>query len=163
MQITILFKKCNQSENRPLIVLDEDQDSLIENNLFAYCLNDPIDFIDSDGRMATATRRMVKWGALGLGALVVLGLFLPEIASTVLLASVAGAALGCGVYLIYNGVKTARYNPDPYARPGQKKQNRELKNKNRSKQGYKPRNNKRDGKPAKPKKHTPSRKGHKKY
>ena len=55
------------------------------------------------------------------------------------------------------------YNPNPYSRPGEKKQNRENRNKSRTKDGWQPRNNRRDGKPAKQKSHTPSKKGHKKY
>ena len=47
------------------------------------------------------------------------------------------------------------YNPDPYKRPGQKKQGRENKNKSRNGKNWNPRNNRRDGKPAMPKKHTP--------
>lgn len=45
----------------------------------------------------------------------------------------------------------------------QKKQGREVKNKARKKDNYTPRNNRRDKKPAKPKTHHPSRKGHAKY
>ena len=61
-------------------------------------------------------------------------------------------------------IKTNKdYDPNPYARPGEKEQNRENRNKSRAKKGWKPRNNRRDGKPAKPKSHTPSKKGHKKY
>ena len=52
---------------------------------------------------------------------------------------------------------------DPYARAGQKKQGRETKVKARQSDKFKSRNNRRDGKPAKPKSHTPSRKGHTKY
>jgi len=33
-------------------VLEIDQDSLIENNLFAYCLNNPVNMIDKDGYIA---------------------------------------------------------------------------------------------------------------
>ena len=55
------------------------------------------------------------------------------------------------------------YDPNPYARPGEKKQNRENRSKSRTKDGWEPRNNRRDGRPAKPKSHTPSKKGHKKY
>ena len=55
------------------------------------------------------------------------------------------------------------YDPNPYRRAGEKKQNRENRNKSREKDDWQPRNNKRDGKPAKPKSHTPSKKGHKKY
>lgn len=53
--------------------------------------------------------------------------------------------------------KAITYNPDPFARPNQKKQGRENKNRNRKKENFKPRNNKRNNKPAKPKKHTPGR------
>lgn len=56
----------------------------------------------------------------------------------------------------------SKYDPDPYARPNQKKQNRETKNKNRKKDNFQPRNNRRDGKPAPPKHHTPGR-DHRKY
>ena len=55
------------------------------------------------------------------------------------------------------------YDPNPYKRPGEKKQNRENRSKSRQKGNWEPRNNRRDGKPAKPKSHTPSKKGHKKY
>ncbi len=58
---------------------------------------------------------------------------------------------------------TEKYDPNPYRRPGEKKQNRENRNKAREHLGWEPRNNRRDGKPAKVPKHTPSRKGHKKY
>ena len=57
--------------------------------------------------------------------------------------------------------KKEDYNPDPYKRPGRKKQGRENANKAR-KRNWEPRNNKRDNKPAKPKKHTPG-KEHRKY
>ncbi len=55
-----------------------------------------------------------------------------------------------------------KYDPNPYRRPGEKKQNRENQIKSRQKSNWKPRNNKRDGKPAKPKPHSPSKKGHRK-
>lgn len=52
------------------------------------------------------------------------------------------------------------YNPDPYKRPGQKKQGREKKNKSRKKPNWEPRNGTR--RPKKPKSHTPG-KDHRKY
>ncbi|MCL1806599.1 MAG: hypothetical protein FWG31_02735 [Oscillospiraceae bacterium] len=52
------------------------------------------------------------------------------------------------------------YNPDPYARPGQKKQGREKKEKKKENPEWKPRGGKRQVTP--PKKHTPS-KDHQKY
>ena len=30
-------------------VLDEDQNNVLENNLFAYCLNNPVNMVDYDG------------------------------------------------------------------------------------------------------------------
>ena len=49
------------------------------------------------------------------------------------------------------------YDPDPYGRAGQKKQGRENKNKGRKDKNWKPRNNRRDGKPHQLPKHTPAR------
>ena len=36
-------------------VLDEDQNNVLENNLFAYCLNNPVNMVD-DGKMSNAIR-----------------------------------------------------------------------------------------------------------
>ena len=52
------------------------------------------------------------------------------------------------------------YNPDPYARPGQKKQGRERKEKKKGGGDWNPRNNRRNERP--PKHHTPGRE-HQKY
>ena len=57
---------------------------------------------------------------------------------------------------IYNSVKSSS-DPDPYARPGQKKQGRERKSKARKNKKWKSRTT-----PKAPKKHTPGR-GHRKY
>ena len=46
-------------------------------------------------------------------------------------------------------------DPDPYRRPGRKKQGREPSYRARKKDDWEPRNNRRDGKPRKPKSHTP--------
>jgi hypothetical protein len=35
-------------------VLDEDQNNVLENNLFAYCLNNPVNMVDYDGNSAVA-------------------------------------------------------------------------------------------------------------
>ena len=59
---------------------------------------------------------------------------------------------------IYDAVMTASNSDvDPYARPGQKKQGRERKNKARQNKDWKPRST-----PKPPKKHTPGR-GHRKF
>ena len=44
-------------------VLFEDQDNLVEHNLFTYCLNNPINMIDEDGRLAI-TLSVIAVGAL---------------------------------------------------------------------------------------------------
>ena len=40
-------------------VLEEDQGSIVENNLFAYCLNNPVTLMDNDGKMAIADDAVV--------------------------------------------------------------------------------------------------------
>lgn len=35
-------------------VLDEDQNNVLENNLFAYCLNNPVNMVDYDGNSSVA-------------------------------------------------------------------------------------------------------------
>ena len=44
-------------------VLFEDQDNLVEHNLFTYCLNNPVNMIDEDGRFAI-TLSVIAVGAL---------------------------------------------------------------------------------------------------
>ena len=69
------------------------------------------------------------------------------------------------VYVIWEDTVSDAFNsydPDPYKRAGQKKQGRENKSHARKKSGWQPRNNRRDEKPRKPKKHTPGR-GHSHY
>ena len=65
------------------------------------------------------------------------------------------------VTVVYYGVKIYKYSKskhDPYARPGQKKQGRELKNKSRNEKWKQNPNKKQKPLP----KHTPGR-GHRKY
>ena len=112
----------------------------------------------SSGYSATMALRMGTQFALkGLGKSVLLSL-----ASSITPAGwvVIGVVVVGGV--IYAKTKN-KDDVDPYASAGQKKQGREVKSKSRQKSNFNPRNNKRDKKPAKPKKHTPSRKGHTKY
>lgn len=59
-------------------------------------------------------------------------------------------------------VAKEKYDPNPYKRPGQKKQGRKNRNGSRKKPDWEPRNNKRSKTPAEPKKHTPG-KDHRKY
>ena len=49
-------------------VLDEDQNNVLENNLFAYCLNNPVNMVD-DGKMSNAIRSTATLGMLTTGLL----------------------------------------------------------------------------------------------
>ncbi len=80
-------------------ILDEDQDSLIENNLFSYCLNNPINFSDPDGDIAVSSIvGAVVGGATGavLGILLAnkLGLSGWRKGALIAAATIGGAALG---------------------------------------------------------------------
>lgn len=117
-----------------------------------------MNYEDSSGYAATMALRMGTQFALkGLGESALL-----SIASSITPAGwvVIGVVVIGGI--VYAKTKS-KGDVDPYARAGQKKQGREVKSKSRQKSNFNPRNNKRDKKPAKPKKHTPSRKGHTKY
>ncbi len=142
---------------------------LTGNNMFAYCGNNPIFRLDSTGE---------AWQlALAAGGSLLAGFSLKAVATAVATAVVtavstitpvgwavigvtvvATAAVAIGVK-VYDSVKhdSTSSNPDPYARPGQKKQGRERKNKSRKSKDWKPRSN-----PKPPKKHTPGR-DHRKY
>ena len=128
--------------------------------MFVYCLNNPINLKDLDGK--TAESSLLGWttsmwwlaaidGPLPIGDIV--------FATGVLLFAV-GIICSIDTYenagiTYYSTNKTNISDPDPYARPNQKKQGRENKNKNRKKRNFTSRNNRRDGKPAPPKRHTP--------
>ena len=79
-------------------VLDEDQDNVLENNLFAYCLNNPINMVDDDGELASRIIGGIVGGATG----VVLGIILAnrlgltgwKKAALIAAAGIGGAALG---------------------------------------------------------------------
>ena len=117
------------------------ENSILEENLFGYCLSNPTNYIDEDGDsalaiggglVASASGVTVTnwWNPAGWAAAVLVGTLIIALAST---------------------------NPDPYARPNQKKQGRERKSKARKSDKWKPRSN-----PRPPKKHTPGRE-HRKY
>jgi len=95
--------------------------------------------------------------AAGLGAITPAGW-----AVIIAIAVVGIATIGIR-YTKKKSRKKSKEEVDPYGRPGQKKQGREVKKKARRGSKFKSRNNRRDKKPAHIKKHTPSRKGHTKY
>ena len=132
-------------------VLDEDQNNVLENNLFTYCLNSPVNLEDSNGKIA-ATAGVLTWGVY-VGTSNVWNPVGWVILGTIVVTAIVVVGIN-----IHNSKKRApKNNPDPYSRPGQKKQGRERKNKARRDDNWVPRS-----KPKPQKKHTPGR-GHRKY
>ena len=131
-----------------------DANGFLSANMFAYCENNPVNNSDPDGYFAAA---LAGGGCLtGILATGCSNIWNPV--GWILV----GVALCVSIIVVAYAVKTdiyasQKYDPDPYARPNQKKQGRENKGKNRRKDNYTPRNNKRNNKPARPKKHTPAR------
>lgn len=143
-------------------------------NLYAYCGGNPINYVDPSGHNPLAIPlyeygAVNVWNPSGWIALAVAGVLtvgtiyvggkayesyeLYEMTAD----SNTKAVTEIQVSAVAKRKAKVTYDPDPYGRPNQKKQNRETKNKNRKKKNYKPKNNKRDNKPAKPKKHTPAK------
>ena len=165
-------------------------------NLFLYCDNNPVNYLDPYGEDAEAL--LAGWASAGWGLaavdgplpigdiIYVAGCFvlggvviieamtnIDEIADTTLptydlpmvdalpgnVTATDAATIGISIGAT---VEKEKYDPNPYKRPGQKKQGRENRNGSRKKPGWEPRNNKRSKTPAEPKKHTPG-KDHRKY
>ena len=145
-----------------------------DKNLFAYCDNDPVNRVDYGGdrwswgtvfKTVAVVAAVVAVGAFvvgtgGIGALAVVG------GGTALTITEAGAtAFGvsavAGTIAVSSWNNSKAYDPDSYARVGQKKQGRENKEL-KKKKNWESRNNKRDNKPAKHKSHKPM-KDHQKY
>ena len=121
-------------------------------NVFAYCFNNSVNMCDLDGSWAFA---IAGGGYLATaGTIGVANAWNPV--GWVIVGTVAIATVTMVGVIVYTS--TVRKNePDPYARPGQKKQGREHKNKARKNKNWKPRPT-----PKPPKKHTPGR-DHRKY
>ncbi len=157
---------------------------MLGNNMFAYCNNDPVNHVDYSGE-----EPLTLTAAMGIGLVVfTIGFLIYDLTHEQVLGQIfveginaLGEALDSAINRedvpksIFSDtedslddrpiseIKTKDdYDPDPYRRPGQKKQGKSLKNKARKSGNWTPRNNKRDGKPAKPKPHTPNR-DHRKY
>lgn len=160
-------------------------------NLFAYCKNNPINYSDSTGEVAilASLGALLYSAAAFVGAVAVTATVIVAVKGAVELGETISEAVSdavgekdsattrakapqqstiqdnteCVIGNSSTEIKTKeKYNPNPYAREGEKKQNRENRTKARTKLGWQPRNNRRDGKPAKPKAHTPGR-DHDKY
>ena len=155
-------------------VLRDDPKTLLHNNLFAYCENNPVHREDVKGDRwkwkNVFTGIAIIAGVVAIGTLCVAsaGIAAPAFAvigggvisgmsagtiSTLMIVSRislyiaidSSVAAGVAAY-------SSRTSADPFARPGQKKQGRERKSKARQSKDWKSRS-----KPKPPKKHTPGR------
>ena len=155
-------------------------------NMFAYCYNNRVNYVDYTGKESLllavgsavlstlgkaavfAAKAMVVAGTLlliaeaakdAIDATVVVDVVISMVDSAI--SDSADSEVEAPPQKIESSeIKSdADYDPNSYKRAGEKKQNRENRSKSRSKAGWNPRNNRRDGKPAKPKSHTPSKKG----
>ena len=135
-------------------------------NLYVYCINNPLTYVDPSGNMflgttitfATDIQACPKPAAVPS---------LPNIVepsfSTRLVPPLPKSVVDATQVQEKGAVQFSKNNddPDPYRRPGQKKQGRENKNKSRKSEDFESRSNKRHGPPP-PKHHTPGR-DHRKY
>lgn len=149
-------------------------------NLFSYCNNNPMMLVDDEGDFAISLGFAIACGLVALFAAVSVAVSKPEVSSNLvsdvefgpksfgdfIIKSVADRfILATLPYLLTfvaldNVMMSKKKNPNPNARPDQKKQGREVGNKARFHDSWQPRNNYRN--PKKRKKHTPGR-AHRKF
>lgn len=87
-------------------VLDEDQNNVLENNLFAYCLNNPVNMVDFDGNSAVAIA-----GGYGLYVWAFAGANAWNIIGQVVLAGMAVVTIVLAIKIVYDktsGKKTTK-------------------------------------------------------
>lgn len=155
----------------------EDIDGL---NLFTYCENNPVMLVDEEGNFAISLGFAIACGLAALFAMATALVTKPEISSG-LVADIESGLKSFGDFIVKSVTETIvmtsipymltfaaldnvmmskKKNPNPNARPDQKKQGREVGNKGRYHDSWQPRNNYRN--PKKRKKHTPGR-DHRKF
>ena len=78
-------------------VLDEDQNNVLENNLFAYCLNNPVNMVDYDGNSAVAIA-----GGYGLYAWAFAGANAWNIIGQVVLVGMAVVTIVLAIKIVYD-------------------------------------------------------------
>ncbi|MDL2328052.1 RHS repeat-associated core domain-containing protein [Ruminococcaceae bacterium OttesenSCG-928-A11] len=147
----------------------------IDLNLFAYCDNNPVNRTDEGGYFWEE----LAWGGLllaAIGGIALLTLTTGGVGTALLAAGASAqlvtaatifseAAILTGMISTFTGTTgmltedilnyAKKQNPDPFARPGQKKQGLENKSKARKKDDWVSRSGKR--RPTEPKSHTPGR------
>ena len=133
-------------------VLIEAYEAICQYNLFAYCWNNPVNMHDPDGCWTLALAGVGAGGYLAAAGTLGASNIWNPVGWVVLGTVVVVTVVVVGVSISDSVKSSTHSDPDPYARPGQKKQGRERKNKARKSNEWKSRSN-----PKPPKKHTPGR------
>ena len=95
-------------------VLDEDQNNVLENNLFAYCLNNPVNMVDYDGNSAVAIA-----GGYGLYVWAFAGANAWNIIGQVVLVGMAVVTIVLAIKIVYDktsGKKTTKNGSETFAK-----------------------------------------------
>lgn len=113
-------------------VLDEDQNNVLENNLFAYCLNNPVNMVDYDGNSAVAIA-----GGYGLYVWAFAGANAWNIIGQVVLAGMAVVTIVLAIKIVYdktsgkkttkNGSKKKTNDKHTRPRPGRQSEKKKMK------------------------------------
>ena len=113
-------------------VLDEDQNNVLENNLFAYCLNNPVNMVDYDGNSAVAIA-----GGYGLYVWAFAGANAWNIIGQVVLVGMAVVTIVLAIKIVYdktsvkkttkNGPKKKTNDKHTRPRPGRQSEKKKMK------------------------------------
>jgi len=113
-------------------VLDEDQNNVLENNLFAYCLNNPVNMVDYDGNSAVAIA-----GGCGLYVWAFAGANAWNIIGQVVLVGMAVVTIVLAIKIVYdktsgkkttkNGSKKKTNDKHTRPRPGRQSEKKKMK------------------------------------
>ena len=113
-------------------VLDEDQNNVLENNLFAYCLNNPVNMVDYDGNSAIAIA-----GGYGLYVWAFAGANAWNIIGQVVLVGMAVVTIVLTIKIVYdktsgkkttkNGSKKKTNDKHTKPRPGRQSEKKKMK------------------------------------
>ena len=113
-------------------VLDEDQNNVLENNLFAYCLNNPVNMVDYDENSAIAIA-----GGYGLYVWAFAGANAWNIIGQVVLVGMAVVTIVLAIKIVYdktsgkkttkNGSKKKTNDKHTRPRPGRQSEKKKMK------------------------------------
>lgn len=112
-------------------VLEVEQGSLIQYNLYAYCLNNPVNYVDEDGEVAVALSMGVAVAGVSLGTIMADVLAITVAAAPLGLVILATGLAIAGIYLAHSRTKRKR-------RAKNKQKSKKKKGNKSSKTGKKP-------------------------